>query len=107
MNFLFTFTQLIRLSLIGLTKLKSIKINDNQIKSLPEELFQGLTDLEVLQLQNNAIGHLPLKIFQDLRNLTQLVLTGNSLINILPGLFSKYSILKNHSFLPLSLCWRS
>lgn len=73
----------------GLVKLKSIKLNDNNIKVLPPGLLRGLANVEVLQLQNNQIAELPEKIFDDLGSMTQLILTGNSLIRIVPGVFSR------------------
>lgn len=81
-----------------MTKLKSIKINDNQIKALPPALFRGLADVEILQLQNNEIAELPEKIFRDLTSLTQLVLTGNSLVTISPGIFSRFEGAKLNLF---------
>lgn len=65
----------------------SIGLNDNQLTSLPENLFLGLTHLDGIGLRNNRLTSLPANIFQGLVNLKSLYLSGNQLTTLPEHIF--------------------
>ncbi len=73
----------------GLTNLKELWLDNNQIKLLQKEVFTYMPNLRSLVLTNNLISEVQPWAFAGLRSLTHLHLNGNQ-INTLPqGLFTK------------------
>ena len=72
----------------GLTGLLSLQLNNNQLTSLPSGIFSGLTNLQYLYLNNNQLTSLPSNIFSGLTSLQYLYLNYNQLTSLPSGLFS-------------------
>ena len=66
----------------GLTSLTGLYLYDNALSSLPDDVFTDLTSLEKLQLQNNALSSLPDDVFTGLTALTQIILQNNALSSL-------------------------
>lgn len=58
-----------------------IDLDNNQLKSLPKDLFKDNRNLKYIRLQNNRLTILDPQIFAHLPQLNMLNLTGNSCIN--------------------------
>jgi Leucine rich repeat len=67
-----------------LTRLTSLTLGDNQISVLPSGIFDQLTQLTFLSIGNNQISVLPSGIFDQLTSLTNLFLDRNQ-IRVLPN----------------------
>ena len=67
-----------------LTALEALYLNNNDLTSLPGEVFGGLTTLMELDLAFNALTTLPDDVFEPLTVLTDLYLNNNDLTS-LPG----------------------
>ncbi|XP_021957073.1 carboxypeptidase N subunit 2 [Folsomia candida] len=74
-----------------LKKLKSLKLQDNQLTVINETTFHGLSSLEIMSLRQNRIEILPPEIFKDLRNLENLDLSGNQITHINSSTFTGLS----------------
>jgi small GTP-binding protein len=75
-----------------LINLADLNLSDNQLATLPLELFE-LTNLTQLNLSGNKLTALPQAIFQ-LTNLEQLNLSGNKLTDLPPEIFTLTSLIK-------------
>jgi len=62
----------------NLTRLKYIKLNDNELSRLPNNVFEKLTNLEKIDLYNNYLEDLTQDPFLQLSNLKKVNLIGNS-----------------------------
>ena len=71
----------------GLSSLERLRLSDNSLESLPEDLFDGLTALQELRLSNNSLASLPEDLFEGLTSLQELRLTNNSLASLHENLF--------------------
>ena len=69
----------------GLTGLTRLKLDFNQLTTLPADIFSGLSALTLLRLDDNQLSSLPTGIFAGLTSLTTLNLSGNSLPASLPA----------------------
>ncbi len=69
----------------GLTGLTLLKLNTNQLTTLPADIFSGLSALEILKLDNNQLSTLPTGVFSGLTALTDLRLSNNPLPASLPA----------------------
>ena len=67
----------------GLSNLEQLYLFENQLGALPEDVFDGLGNLERLYLFENQLGALPEDVFDGLSNLNELYLYRNQL-NALP-----------------------
>ena len=80
----------------GLTRLQSLRLNNNDLTILPDNVFDGLTSLKWLILKNNDLGELPDNVFDDLANLISLLLDDNDLgelpDNVFDGLANLISL---------------
>ena len=61
----------------GLTNLRTLYLDSNNLTTLPDGAFRGLTDLWALVLRNNALTTLPAAVFTKLPNLEHLGLGSN------------------------------
>ena len=71
----------------GLYSLRILNLEQNNLNSIPENLFQGL-GLHVLILRHNDLHTLQPYVFQGLANLTELDLSNTNLRSLHPNLFS-------------------
>ena len=67
----------------GLTALTTLDLAYNDLRSLPEDVFDGLTALTSLYLSSNDLSSLPDGVFVGLTELASLSLGGNT-VNPLP-----------------------
>jgi Leucine-rich repeat (LRR) protein len=81
-----------------LTRLQWLFLHDNQLTTLPEDLFRGLERLQVLTLCNNRLTALPEGLFRGLAELEVLHLSHNQLTFLPEGLFQGLTRLRNLSF---------
>ena len=79
----------------GLVKLQELRLEGNDLTTLPENLFAGLVKLQRLRLNGNDLTALPENLFADLEPLEQLWLHDNRLITLPPGTFSGLSSLRS------------
>ena len=79
----------------GLTVLKEIRLHDNELSSLPEDPFTGLTALKHLWLQNNELISLPDDVFTGLTALIILTLSDNELSSLPDDVFTGLTALKH------------
>ena len=82
----------------------NLDLSYNELKHLPEHLFNGLHDLQGLNLTENELTNLPVHCFEGLSSLKKLDLKKNRL-KALPGHF--FADLKNLQDLTLSQNWMS
>lgn len=75
-------------SFIGLMDLVNLFLNDNLLQKLPNGIFNGLESLISLYLQNNSIYYIADKVFANLQNLRYLSLANNKLYSIPESLFN-------------------
>ena len=88
---------------VGLTTLKAgdfadlllfdLNLANNQLRTLPAEVFAGLSSLWSLNLGSNQLGTLPAKVFDGL-SLRSLGLDSNNLTSLPPGIFAGLSLLE-------------
>ena len=78
----------------GLTALKSLKIDHNELESLPPEIFSDLSSLEFLGMGGIRLTSLPPDIFSGLASLRSLYLSDNRLTNLPARVFSGLSSLE-------------
>ena len=81
----------------GLTNLRGLYLNDNQLSSLPAGLFDNLTALETLNLHDNQLSSLPAGLFDNLTALETLDLHDNQLSSLPTGLFDNLTELETLS----------
>lgn len=65
-------------------RLKTLKLDSNDLKRIVEDDFYGLDELICLDLNQNKIKVLPMRTFLHTRNLTDLRMYGNNLIKVEP-----------------------
>ena len=73
----------------GLTNLTELRLDDNQLSALPENIFDQLTNLTVLNLSGNQLNALPDGLFDQLTNLTRLALSNNQLSALPENIFDQ------------------
>ena len=76
-----------------LTSLKTLRLEDNALATLPDGAFNGLTALTTLYLDNNDLDTLPSDVFDDLTLLTDLYLYSNDIDTLPNGVFEKLTAL--------------
>ncbi|XP_053169036.1 nyctalopin isoform X2 [Hemicordylus capensis] len=69
-------------SLLGLTRLKYLNLQDNRINVIHDRAFQDCQKIEYLYLNDNLFSDLPENSFDGLRHLKMLNLGGNFLRNV-------------------------
>lgn len=79
----------------GMSKLKVLFLNDNQIGNITDMDFSGLTSLEHMCLQNNRILNIDSDAFFTSKALTSINLSHNQLNHIPDGLFFGHDKLKS------------
>ncbi len=75
----------------GMTNLAKLRLDGNELSSLPGDLFDNLTNLTTLNLSSNELSSLPEDLFDNLTNLTTLNLDSNELSSLPAGLFDNLS----------------
>ncbi len=78
----------------GLTGLRELILQDNNLRELPAGIFDGLSQLEILWMENSDIASLPDGVFDDLIGLHTLSLHGNDLASLPNGVFDRLSGLR-------------
>ena len=78
----------------GLTALKVLYLNDNKLTALPDDVFDGLTALDFLYLGNNELTMLPEDVFAGLTSLKLLYLDNNGLTALPDNVFEPLTALK-------------
>ncbi len=78
----------------GLSALKLLKLGDNQLTGIPEGLFDDLPALQYLYLNKNGLTELHGDLFKGLSRLEILYLYDNSLAALPPDLFEDLTSLK-------------
>ena len=79
----------------GLSKVKEIWLENNQLTTLPPDLFDGLSSVEILQLNGNHLVHLPVGAFDGLSAVWLLHLHDNRLSTLQAGVFEGLSSLQD------------
>lgn len=74
-------------ALKGLSQLKELYLQSNNIGKVDDEAFEGLTSLSTLDLSNNRLVALPENAFMHTPNLMYFRVRNNSLTVLAPGLF--------------------
>ncbi|SHH92465.1 LPXTG-motif cell wall anchor domain-containing protein [Clostridium collagenovorans DSM 3089] len=77
----------------NLTNLEKLSLSSNGISELPEGIFDKLTKLEELSLSQNYITELPNGILDNLKNLTSLGFTENKLTKLPDNIFDELTSL--------------
>ena len=78
----------------GLTALKDLNLDNNNLTVLPARVFAGLTALELLDLEGNDLTVLPAGVFAGLTALKDMELDHNRLAAFPAGVFSGLTALK-------------
>jgi len=75
----------LNIPLTGLPSLRRLRLQNNLLQQLPEEVMGDLVTLEHLSLQKNHLSFIPPKLFNNLKHLKYLDLTSNwiSSVNVL------------------------
>ena len=68
---------------IGLNSLKRLRLQDNLIQQLPEEVLSDLEALEQLSLRKNRLSNISPKLFSHLTHLKHLDLSNNWISSVL------------------------
>jgi len=71
-----------------LNKIKVLNLRDNELTTLPENIFSGLTNLEILIITGNKLQTMPAGIFTGLNKLRWLYLNSNRLQTLPAGIFA-------------------
>ena len=79
----------------GLSNLKDLYLNRNDLSSLPEDIFDGLSNLEALYLTRNDLSSLPEDTFDGLSKLQNLYLNQNDLSSLPEDIFDGLSNLED------------
>lgn len=99
LNVEYTSLKIINISdFIGLTGIKTIHFNDNQIQSFPGDTFSTLVKLEYISLKNNSIEILASNTFENLKNLEQVYFQNNQIQYLDSLLFKNNDKLQSISF---------
>ena len=78
----------------GLKNLQILSIDNNQLQTLPDTIFNGLQNLQKLLLYGNQLQTLPANIFNGLKNLQILSISNNQLQTLPDGIFNGLNNLK-------------
>jgi len=78
----------------GLTNLKDLTLRWNGLTALSAVVFNGLTNLEVLKLSYNKLAALPAAVFNGLKNLKTLYLSKNELTGLPAAVFDDLTNLR-------------
>ena len=78
----------------GLTKLRTLYLDNNGLTELPDEVFAGLTALKELYLNNNELTTLPGGVFAGLTRLKVLTLYHNALLKLPDGVLEPLTALE-------------
>ena len=78
----------------GLGSLRTLRLNNNRLITLPEDIFQGLDNLHSHYLDNNLLESLPTRLFHELEKLYEMTLDKNQFITLPSELFADLSNLK-------------
>ena len=79
----------------GLSNLKVLSLEHNQLADLPEGVFAGLVNLQNLVLSYNRLTNLPEGIFTGLSKLQRLTLSSNRLVSLPTDAFAGISNLES------------
>lgn len=79
----------------GMTSLKEIRIERNNISTIEEGIFNEVPQLVHLNLAQNHIASLPSRAFAILTNLKSLVLNGNFLVKFSANMLPRRNIIKD------------
>ena len=71
----------------GLYRVKTLKLDGNDLTTLPAGVFGGLDHLRTLELTDNRLTTLPSRVFASLDRLRTLKLDGNDLTTLPAGVF--------------------
>ena len=71
----------------GLDSLRKLHLNDNSLETLPDDVFDGLDSLRKLHLNDNSLETLPKGAFDGLDGLRRLYLNDNDLSELPDGIF--------------------
>ena len=82
----------------GLNNLQKLNLGGNKFESWPVQPFEGLHNLQKIVLSHNGLTMLPESLFKDLTNLQEVVLSHNGLTTLPEGLFERL-----HNLLKLDL----
>ncbi|KKZ14836.1 MAG: hypothetical protein TH68_03735, partial [Candidatus Synechococcus spongiarum 142] len=77
-----------------LSNLRTLRMSNNNLSSLPEDVFDGLSNLRTLRMSNNNLSSLPEDVFDGLSNLQTLILGSNELSNLPEDVFAGLSNLQ-------------
>ena len=80
---------------LGLSNLRSIGLEGNDLNALPPGVFSGLSSLNRLGLGNNVLTELPIGVFYGLASLEWLRLDNNQFVALPVGVFDGLSSLGN------------
>ena len=72
----------------GLTALRTLRLESNRLTTLSAGVFDGLTALRTLRLEDNFLATLPAGVFDGLTALTMLTLQRNRLTTLPAGVFA-------------------
>ncbi|WP_428097254.1 Calx-beta domain-containing protein [Candidatus Rariloculus sp.] len=75
----------------GLSAVEILQLNGNHLVSLPVGAFDGLSAVWLLHLHDNRLSSLPVGVFDGLSSLQQLLLVDNRLSSLLAGVFGGLS----------------
>jgi Leucine-rich repeat (LRR) protein len=78
----------------SLGSLKTLNLSGNHLSSLPPKVFESLCSLETLWLGCNRLASLPENVFTSLRSLQKLLLSGNRLSSLSENIFSSLTSLR-------------
>lgn len=76
-----------KLNFNGLTKIRNIDLNKNQLEIIEENSFDDAVDLADIYLDDNKLSDLPSKVFEKLNQLNGLFVKNNQLRNLDAALF--------------------
>ena len=78
----------------GLSLLKYLYLNENDLSALPADVFADLTSLQVLNLRRSKLGALPMGVFAGLSSLRLLNLYDAGLSSLPEGVFADLTSLR-------------
>ena len=78
----------------GLSLLKYLYLNENDLSALPADVFADLTSLQVLNLRRSQLGALPMGVFAGLSSLRLLNLYDAGLSSLPEGVFADLTSLR-------------
>lgn len=70
------------------TKLKDVRLSNNELTSVHSDTFKSLSSLDTVLLSNNRIKNIQTDSFNDLSNLSKIILSDNLLSHISPRTFA-------------------